>query len=188
MKFVNVHGLHDGMILAQDLLNKSGNLLLKEGRILRNSHIEKIKELGYTGVYINESEAVDKDKIDTGKCMQKRVLIADDSLYMRKFIGTTLAKNNFVIAGEAENGEIAAMKYAELHPDVMTMDITMPVLDGVGALEKIKNYDKAAKVVMVSSMGQDAIAQKALEMGAASFIVKPFKDVDIVYALNKVLK
>lgn len=188
MKFVNTYCLHDGMILAQDLLNKNGNLLLRKGQIIRDFHIAKIKEFGYTGIYINEEEVINKDKIDTSKCMQKRVLVVDDSLYMRKFIGGVLTKNNFTIAGEAENGEIATMKYAELHPDIVTMDITMPVLDGVGALEKIKDYDKTAKVIMISSMGQDDIAQKALNLGASTFVVKPFKDVDIIYALNKALE
>lgn len=186
MKFVPTHCLNEGMILAQDLLNNDGKLLLRKGQVIKNFQISKIKGFGYAGIYVND-EVVNRAIDNSKECLKKRVLIADDSLYMRKFIGSALAKNGFTVVGEADNGEIAAMKYAELHPDVVTMDITMPVLDGVGALEKIRNYDSSAKVIMLSSMGQDKIVQKALSLGAVTFVVKPFKDVDIIYALNKAL-
>ena len=123
------------MIVAQDLLNRDGKLLLSKGQSINCFHISKMKSLGYSGLYINDESAnliPDNSKI----CTNKRVLVVDDSLYMRKLISSILTKNDFTVAGEAENGDIAILKYAELRPDIVTMDITMPVLDGIGALEK----------------------------------------------------
>jgi two-component system, chemotaxis family, chemotaxis protein CheY len=182
MKFIPTPFLHEGMVLAQDLLTSNGELVLQKGQKLKKIHISKIKAFGYPGVYTNDNILKVKD------ASKKQVLVVDDSLFMRRFIGNVLTNNGYSVVGDAENGEIAVAKYEELHPDVVTMDITMPVLDGVGALEKIRRYDSKAKIVMVTSLGQDEVTQKALSLGAVTFITKPFKDTDILYTINKIFE
>lgn len=115
----------------------------------------------------------------------KRVLIVDDAAFMRMSIRNMLEKHGFEIAGEAENGLMAIEKYNELQPDVVTMDITMPEMDGLQALREIKKIDKGASIVMVSALGQEARMKEAIIYGAKGFIVKPFKEEMIVSALSK---
>lgn len=115
----------------------------------------------------------------------KRVLIVDDAAFMRMSIRNMLEKHGFEIVGEAENGLMAIEKYNELQPDVVTMDITMPEMDGLQALREIKKIDKGASVVMVSALGQEARMKEAIIYGAKGFIVKPFKEEMIVSALAK---
>lgn len=115
----------------------------------------------------------------------KRVLIVDDAAFMRMSIRNMLEKHGFEIVGEAENGLMAIEKYNELQPDVVTMDITMPEMDGLQALREIKKIDKGASVVMVSALGQEARMKEAIIYGAKGFIVKPFKEEMIVSALSK---
>lgn len=115
----------------------------------------------------------------------KRVLIVDDAAFMRMAIKNILVKNGFEVVGEAENGKMGCEKYAELKPDVVTMDITMPEMDGVKALKVIKQYDPTAKVVMITAMGQESMVKDAIISGAKGFIVKPFKEENVLSALNK---
>lgn len=105
-----------------------------------------------------------------------KVLIIDDAAFIRVSLKTMLEKNNFEVVGEAENGEVGVMKYKQLKPDVVTMDVTMPGMDGIEALKAIKEYDPNAKIVMVTAMGQEAMVKKAVIGGAKSFIVKPFNE------------
>ena len=106
----------------------------------------------------------------------KRVLIVDDASFMRMSIKNMLANYDFEIVGEAENGVMAIEKYKELQPDIVTMDITMPEMDGLEALREIKKIDPGASVVMVSALGQEARMKEAIIYGAKGFIVKPFKE------------
>lgn len=115
----------------------------------------------------------------------KRVLIIDDAAFMRMAIKNILVKNGFEVVGEAENGKIGCEKYAELKPDVVTMDITMPEMDGVQALKVIKQFDPSAKVVMITAMGQESMVKDAILSGAKGFIVKPFKEENVITGLNK---
>ena len=94
------------------------------------------------------------------------VLIVDDAAFMRMMIKDILAKNGLEVAGEAENGTTAVAMFKELKPDLVTMDITMPEKDGIAALKEILALDKAAKVVMCSSMGQQAMVIEAFQAGA----------------------
>jgi two-component system chemotaxis response regulator CheY len=119
--------------------------------------------------------------------MATRVLIVDDAAFMRMMLRDILAKNGFEVAGEAENGKVAVQMYNELKPDVVTMDITMPEMDGIAAVKEIKANDPAAKVVMVSAMGQQAMVIEAIRSGAADFIVKPFQPDRVLEALGKAL-
>ena len=117
----------------------------------------------------------------------KKVLIVDDAAFMRMTIRTMLEKEGFSIVGEAENGLQAIQKYRECRPDLVTMDITMPEMDGIEALAEIKQIDPNAKVVMLSAMGQETMVKQAVIKGAKTFIVKPFKDEILIKTLNKVL-
>ncbi|AZV57159.1 response regulator [Clostridium sp. AWRP] len=116
-----------------------------------------------------------------------KVLIVDDASFMRISLKTMLARNGFEVVGEAENGASAIFKYKQYNPDIVTMDITMPDMDGIEALKKIREHDDKAKVVIITSMGQEAMVKRAIVSGARSFIVKPFKEDQLVKALNKVL-
>ena len=115
------------------------------------------------------------------------VLIVDDAAFMRMMLRDILSKNGFEIVGEAENGKIAVQMYEELKPDVVTMDITMPEMDGIAAVKEIKTTYPDAKVVMVSAMGQQAMVIEAIRSGAADFIVKPFQPDRVLEALGKAL-
>lgn len=116
-----------------------------------------------------------------------RVLIVDDAAFMRLSIKTMLSRSEFEVVGEAENGAIGVQLYKELHPDIVTMDITMPVLSGIDALKQIKAFDPQARVVMLSAMGQEAMVKEAIISGAKSFIVKPFKEEHVIQTFNKIL-
>ena len=107
--------------------------------------------------------------------MAKNILICDDAAFMRMMIKDILTKNGYNIAGEAENGQKAVEKYAELKPDLVLMDITMPEMDGIEALKRIKAADPSASVIMCSAMGQQAMVIESIQSGAKDFIVKPLR-------------
>ncbi|SCN24866.1 Chemotaxis protein CheY [Clostridium sp. N3C] len=117
----------------------------------------------------------------------KKILIVDDAAFMRMSLKAILEDNGFEVVGEAPNGKVGVEKFVELKPDLVTMDITMPELDGIGALKVIKKIDPNAKVVMVSAMGQEKFVRESIMNGAKSFIVKPFKDDHVVKTLSQVL-
>jgi two-component system chemotaxis response regulator CheY len=99
-----------------------------------------------------------------------------------------LKKNDFEVCGEAEDGRQAVDRFKELSPDLVTMDITMPKLDGIAAVREIKKIDPSAKIVMCSAMGQQAMVVEAIQAGALDFIVKPFERDRVVEALRKALR
>ncbi|MDE7014181.1 MAG: response regulator [Kineothrix sp.] len=119
--------------------------------------------------------------------MAKNILVCDDAAFMRMMIKDILTKNGYNVAGEAENGAKAVEKYNELHPDLVLMDITMPEMDGIQALKKIKEGDPAAMVIMCSAMGQQAMVIEAIQSGAKDFIVKPFQADRVLEAVKKVV-
>ena len=119
--------------------------------------------------------------------MAKSVLICDDAAFMRMMIKDILTKNGYNVAGEAENGAKAVEKYNELKPDLVLMDITMPEMDGIQALKKIKECDPAAMVIMCSAMGQQAMVIESIQSGARDFIVKPFQADRVLEAVKKVV-
>ena len=119
--------------------------------------------------------------------MAKNILICDDAAFMRMMIKDILTKNGYTVAGEAENGLKAVEKYAELKPDLVLMDITMPEMDGIQALKKIKSTDPAASVIMCSAMGQQAMVIESIQAGARDFIVKPFQADRVLAAVKKVI-
>ncbi|AKN30857.1 histidine kinase [Clostridium carboxidivorans P7] len=115
----------------------------------------------------------------------KKVLIVDDAMFMRVALKTMLEKNGYEVVGEAENGADAISKYSILKPDIVTMDITMPKMDGVEALTEIKKQDPNCKIVMISALGQESWVKKAIIIGAKGFIVKPFKEEHVIKTLSK---
>lgn len=117
--------------------------------------------------------------------MAKNILVCDDAAFMRMMIKDILSKNGYNIVGEAENGQKAVEKYNELKPDLVLMDITMPEMDGIQALKKIKESDPSAKVVMCSAMGQQAMVIESIQSGAKDFIVKPFQADRVLEAVKK---
>lgn len=116
----------------------------------------------------------------------KKVLIIDDALFMRASLKMMLERNGFQVIGEAENGAVGIEKFKELRPDIVTMDITMPEMDGLQALKEIKKIDPDANVVVVSAMGQQACVVDAISNGAKNFIVKPFQEEHIIKTLGKI--
>ena len=119
--------------------------------------------------------------------MSKRILIVDDAAFMRMMIKDILTKNGYEIVGEAQDGAQAVEKYKELEPDLVTMDITMPEMDGITALKEIKSVNPDATVIMCSAMGQQAMVIDAIQAGAKDFIVKPFQADRVLEAIQKAL-
>lgn len=115
----------------------------------------------------------------------KKVLIVDDAAFMRMSLKLLLEKNGYEIVGEAENGRIALQKYKELRPDIVTMDITMPEIDGVTAIKLIKEIDANPNIVVISALGQESYVKEAIVSGAKGFIVKPFKEDIVLKTLSK---
>lgn len=119
--------------------------------------------------------------------MANRILIVDDAAFMRMMIRDILTKNGYEVVAEGNDGLQAIDKYKEFKPDLVTMDITMPEMDGINALKEIKKIDPNAKVIMCSAMGQQAMVIDAIQAGAKDFIVKPFQADRVIEAIKKTL-
>ncbi len=117
--------------------------------------------------------------------MKLRVLIVDDAIFMRKMICDILVENGMEIVGEADTGAKAVEKFAELRPDLVTMDIIMPEMNGIDAVRKIMESDSQAKIVMCSALGQQALVQDAIAAGAKDFLIKPFNAARVVEVIAK---
>ncbi|AEJ19111.1 response regulator [Gracilinema caldarium] len=118
-----------------------------------------------------------------------RVLVVDDSMFVAKQIGQILTSESYEVAATAADGEEGVEKYKELFPniDLVTMDITMPKMDGITALEHIMNFDKNAKVVMISALGKQDLVKKSLLLGAKNYIVKPLDRKKVLERIAQVL-
>ena len=119
--------------------------------------------------------------------MAKKILITDDALFMRVTLKNILVANGYEVTGEATNGAEAVDKYAALKPDLVLMDITMPIMDGITATRTIKNSDPNANVVMCTAMGQKNMVIEALQAGAKDFIVKPFQPDRVLQSIKKLI-
>lgn len=115
----------------------------------------------------------------------KNVMVVDDAAFMRMMLKDILTGAGYNVVGEAENGAIAVNKYKELSPDLVLMDITMPEMDGVSAVKKIRGLDPKAKIIMCSAMGQQAMVLESIQAGAKDFVVKPFQAERIIEAVGK---
>ena len=116
-----------------------------------------------------------------------KVLIVDDSRTSRRILRGVLERDGFEVLDEAANGEEGYLKYKQLQPDIVTMDITMPVMDGIESLSLIKHANADAKVVMITAAGQKEKMVDALKRGADEFITKPFNETEVITALQKIV-
>ena len=115
------------------------------------------------------------------------VLVVDDSVFVTKQITQILTSEGFNVIGTAEDGEDAIAKYHQLKPDIVTMDITMPKMDGVTALQKIVESDPSAKIVMVSALGKQEMVKRSLMSGAKNYIVKPLDRKKVLERIHSIL-
>lgn len=118
------------------------------------------------------------------------ILIVDDSIFVKKQLTQILTSEKFNVIETASDGEEAVEKYKELHPkvDIVTMDITMPKMDGITALEKIIEFDKNAKVIMISALGKQELVKKSLLLGAKNYIIKPLDRKKVLERIVSVVK
>ena len=116
-----------------------------------------------------------------------RVLVVDDAKFMRTLVKDALVPSGHEIVGEAENGNVAVELYKKLKPDLVTMDITMREKDGIEAAQEILQFDPAAKIIMVTALGQENLLTKAIKIGVKDFVVKPFPPERLQKAAEKAL-
>ena len=119
--------------------------------------------------------------------MDKKIMLVDDATFMRMTIKNVLTKMGYTTLLEASDGAQAVELYEKENPDLVIMDITMPNMDGIQALQAIKSKVPGAKVIMCSAMGQEAMVVQAIKEGAMDFIVKPFKPDRILQTVTKIL-
>lgn len=117
--------------------------------------------------------------------MAHTAMICDDAQFMRAVIKQILSEKGFEVVGEADSGQEAIERYAELKPDLVTMDVIMPGMSGIEAVRAIIEQDAAARVVICSAVGQTALIDEALEAGAQSFVVKPFQAAQLMDAVQQ---
>lgn len=164
----------------QDSLKEAFNTRLKQLSI----DFEEIqKVINLLKKRIDELEEKNGENVD-----KKKILIVDDAAFMRMMLKDILKKNGYNVSGESVDGQNAVEKYFELKPDIVTMDITMPVMDGISAVKIIKEKDKDAKIIMLSAMSQASMVLDSLKAGACDFVVKPFRADSIVESIDKNLK
>lgn len=119
--------------------------------------------------------------------MSKKVLIVDDSLYMRTILKDTLTEANFTIAGQASTGENAIDLALDLQPDLITLDNILPDMLGLDILKTLKEENISSKIVMISAVGQQSIIEEGLKLGADDYLVKPFTSEKLLEVINKVM-
>ena len=119
-----------------------------------------------------------------------KILIVDDSIFMRKMLSDILTKAGHQVVGEAENAKEAILLYKKLKPDIVTLDIIMPDVEGIDAMKALKQIvasDKNARILMVSAMGQQDLVVESIRTGAKDFVVKPFQANQVVGAVQRLL-
>jgi two-component system chemotaxis response regulator CheY len=121
------------------------------------------------------------------EAVSQSVLICDDAIFMRTMLSDILQQAGFDVVGEAETGAQAVARYRELRPDLVTMDIVMPDMGGIDAVREITKLDPAARILMCSAMGQQALVIEAIQAGAKDFVVKPFQPSRVLEAIQRVL-
>ena len=158
--------------------------------VINNCHIDMIisvDESFRAGETAHNVEIIHKDSAGNADSSKGTVMIVDDSALIRKMLRAMLEKNGYAVTAEACNGEEAVQKYKENRADVVTLDITMPKMDGVAALKEIMAYDKDARVMMITAAGQQDKIVEALKSGALQFIMKPFNEEDVLKNFRDVL-
>lgn len=117
-----------------------------------------------------------------------KILIVDDSMFMRSILKNILEKEKYQIIGEANNGNECIEKYKELKPDLITIDMIMPEMNGIDTVRKLMQINSKIKVIMVSAMGQQVLIEEALKAGAKNFIIKPFQPEKVIETIKQVLQ
>lgn len=117
-----------------------------------------------------------------------KILVADDAVFMRLMIRQILTHRESIEIWEAENGQVAVDLFRVHQPDLTFLDITMPIKDGLATLQEILAIDSQAKIVMCSAIAQEKVVQKAIEMGAIDFLIKPFRPNKFLETINKYLR
>jgi two-component system, chemotaxis family, chemotaxis protein CheY len=117
--------------------------------------------------------------------MAKTVLIVDDVAFVRKTLSEILTEAHYQVVGEAADGAEAVNLYMKLRPDIVTMDIVMPEMSGIDATRRILKYDKMARVVIISAMGQENLVMEAINVGAKDYLLKPFSSADVVKTIER---
>ena len=120
--------------------------------------------------------------------MSIRLLIVDDAPFMRRSLSKLAEERGWKVVGEAANGKEAVDQYIAIKPDIVTMDITMPEMDGIEAVKAIMALDPKARIVMCTALGQQDMVVDAVRAGAKDFIVKPFKKERVFAAIEEVFK
>jgi two-component system chemotaxis response regulator CheY len=119
--------------------------------------------------------------------VKPKILVVDDAIFMRRMISDILVENGMEVVGEADTGSGAVERYKELKPDLVTMDIIMPEMNGIDAVRQIVSYDSNAKIVICSALGQQTLVQEAIAAGAKDFLIKPFNPSRVVEVITKIL-
>lgn len=120
--------------------------------------------------------------------MSVRVLLVDDLPFIRSLLTDILRDAGMAVVAEAENGQLALKRYLLSQPDVVLLDIAMPVMDGISTLRRLRQLDPKARVIMCSALGEQAMIVRAIQLGARDFVVKPFRAERVVSAVRKVLE
>ena len=120
--------------------------------------------------------------------MSIRILVVDDLPFMRELLGDILTDAGMQVVGEAHDGREALRSYVALEPDVVLLDIVMPVMDGITTLVKLRRIDRRARVVMCSALGEQEMIVRAIQLGARDFVVKPFRTERVISAVAKVME
>lgn len=116
------------------------------------------------------------------------VMIVDDAAFLRMSLKTMVEKNGYEVVALAENGVVAVNNYMQYKPDIVTMDLTMPEMDGLCALKEIMQMDRNAKVIVISALGQESKVKEAILLGAKNFIIKPYQESHVLDILKKYSK
>ncbi|MBB6633523.1 response regulator [Cohnella thailandensis] len=116
-----------------------------------------------------------------------KILVVDDAAFMRMMLRDILLNGGHEVVAEAANGLEAVEQYSICKPDLVTMDITMPVMEGIDAVKQIRQNDPNAKIIMCSAMGQQGMVVQSIQAGARDFVVKPFQAERVLEAIGKVL-
>ena len=137
---------------------------------------------------LTEYKIVFNDKKMVGDPMvSKRIMIVDDAIFMRKVLREILTENGYDVVGEVNRGTDVLEKFKDWKPDLVTMDIMLPGIDGIDAVREIMKVEKDARIVMISALGQDELVDEALKAGAKGFIVKPFIPSQVIDVIKKIL-
>lgn len=120
--------------------------------------------------------------------MAKRILIVDDSAFIRKTLRNILTTNGYEVVGEAESGDEAIIKYKELHPDLVTMDVLMPGVSGLETLQALMILDRNANVLMITVEGKQSMVVESVQVGAKGFLAKPFSASAVLAEVQRILK